>query len=106
MKKVKCQKEVGIATLDKQAEIIHISDAHGEGLTCSLCGEEDGTVRLSLKSAVNGKGFMFVIGPLCRLGIEAGLRGHRKWEIRGGKDIVTMKMQNSKLKKEKKNAIR
>lgn len=71
---------------------IIIEDCHGEGMGCALC-DEDGTLRVSLMARTKSKAFVFVIGPSCRLMLEGGLRSHRKWEIRGGREIVKEKMR-------------
>jgi len=54
---------------------------------CALCGDETACLELELKSAFHKKVLSILVGPSCRLGMEAGLRAQRKWEIRGGAEL-------------------
>lgn len=76
----------------KQVKYIALYDIRsGPDKNCAICGDEIAVLEMELKSAYHNKTLSFLVGPACRTGIEAGLREHRKWTVRGGAYITKEK---------------
>lgn len=74
-----------------EEEFVMMYDAHGCGLDCSFC-ETLAIGELEFKFPDVKKVASIMVCEYHRMAIEAGCRAHRKWQIRGGKDIVKEKL--------------
>lgn len=84
-------------------ELIMVYDAHGCGKPCSFC-DHDAIGEIEFKFPDIKKIASLWICANHRLALEAGLRAHRKWMIRGGKEEVATKLQqsvSSKMKRQR-----